>query len=97
MARRFYIVSYDVSDDKRRDQVYKALLGFGDRLQYSVFCCQLNPRERVQMNMRLNEEIHHEDDQIFVVDAGPVEGQHPEPQVNYIGKPWKPNPRSQVV
>ncbi|NLE66716.1 MAG: CRISPR-associated endonuclease Cas2 [Lentisphaerae bacterium] len=97
MSRRFYIVSYDVTDDKRRTRVYKALLGYGDRVQYSVFCCQLNPRERVQMETRLRDEIHHDDDQVLVVDAGPVRGAQPEPEVAYVGKTWKPQPRSLVV
>ena len=97
MARRFFLVSYDISDDKRRDRVYKSLLGFGDRVQYSVFCCQLNPRERVQMESALKERIHHEDDQVLVLEAGPVDGQNPQPLVDYIGRTWSPSPRVQVV
>ncbi len=97
MARHFFLVSYDISDDKRRTRVYKALLGFGDHVQYSVFCCQLNKRERVQMEVALKEHIHHETDQILVLEAGVVEGQNPKPLMDYIGRTWSPAPRVQVV
>ena len=32
-----YLVCYDVSDDKRRTNIAKILLAYGDRVQYSVF------------------------------------------------------------
>jgi len=35
----FIVVAYDVSDDKRRTQLHKALRRFGDRVQFSVFEC----------------------------------------------------------
>ncbi|GAH67947.1 unnamed protein product, partial [marine sediment metagenome] len=31
----FYIISYDIPDDKRRQEIAKILLNFGDRVQYS--------------------------------------------------------------
>ena len=40
--RNRYIVTYDICDDARRTAVYKALRGFGDHLQYSVFRCDLS-------------------------------------------------------
>lgn len=97
MARKFFIVSYDVTDDRRRNRIFKTMNDFGDRVQYSVFCCQLNPRERLQMESRLKEDIHQIGDQVMVVEAGKVEGQNPEPDVDYIGKAWKPEPRIQIV
>ena len=33
----FYIISYDIPNDKRRQKIAKILLNFGDRVQYSVF------------------------------------------------------------
>ena len=38
----FYLVSYDIPDDKRRVRIAKTLKDFGDRVQYSVFECNLN-------------------------------------------------------
>lgn len=97
MARKFFIVSYDVTDDRRRTRIFKTMADFGDRVQYSVFCCQLNPRERLQMENRLKEVLHQGDDQVMVVEAGKVEGQNPEPDVDYLGRGWKPEARSQIV
>jgi len=97
MARRFTIYSYDITDDKRRTRVFKTMLGFGDRVQFSVFCCQLNPRERLQVANKLKPLINQDEDQILIVDAGPVSGQNPEPEVDYLGKTWKPAPRVQIV
>jgi CRISPR-associated protein Cas2 len=37
MAREFYLVSYDIADDKRRLKVAHLLEGYGERVQYSVF------------------------------------------------------------
>ena len=33
----FYVISYDIPDDRRRNQLAKVLKGFGARVQYSVF------------------------------------------------------------
>ena len=39
----FTIISYDVVEDKRRTKVMKFLKGYGMRVQYSVFECDLTP------------------------------------------------------
>ena len=72
--RTRYIVTYDIADDDRRNQVYKALRGFGDHLQYSVFRCALSEAERVGMTAALHPLIDHAQDQILVIDLGPVDG-----------------------
>ncbi len=33
----FYVVAYDISDDRRRTKVAKILEDFGDRAQYTDF------------------------------------------------------------
>jgi len=37
MERKVYVVSYDVSDNKRRLKIMHLLEGYGERVQYSVF------------------------------------------------------------
>lgn len=37
----FLVVSYDISSDERRNKVARVLKNFGQRVQYSVFECQL--------------------------------------------------------
>lgn len=36
---------YDIPDDKRREKLRKTLLRFGTPVQYSVFECDLSPRQ----------------------------------------------------
>lgn len=44
------IVSYDISDDKKRTKFSKYLEKFGHRIQYSVF--EIDNSERILNNMR---------------------------------------------
>ena len=41
----FYLISYDIPDDRRRSQLAKVLKGYGNRVQYSVFEAHLNGRQ----------------------------------------------------
>lgn len=72
--RQCYIVSYDISNDKRLRNVYKLLRGYGDHVQLSMFRCELNNVEKIKMIGVLNEQINHRDDQILIIDLGPVPG-----------------------
>lgn len=38
----FTLISYDVVEDKRRTKIMKLLLGYGTRVQYSVFECDVS-------------------------------------------------------
>ena len=42
-----YLISYDISKTKLRNQLAKLLEGYGSRVQYSVFECELD-KERYQ-------------------------------------------------
>ncbi|MGE0129717.1 MAG: CRISPR-associated endonuclease Cas2 [Blastocatellales bacterium] len=69
-----YIVSYDISDDKRLRRVHRTMKGYGDPLQYSVFRCDLSASERVLMIEALSKIINHRDDQVMLIDIGPADG-----------------------
>lgn len=47
------VVSYDISDDKRRREVAKIMEGHGYRVQYSVFECDLTAKQLRQLQKRL--------------------------------------------
>ena len=72
--RNRYIVAYDVSDAKRLRQTHKKMNGFGEPLQYSVFSCDLSPKERVIMEETLTEIINLKEDRILIIDTGAAEG-----------------------
>ena len=94
MPSRF-IVSYDITDDRRRAQVYKAMRGFGDHLQYSVFRCDLSPRERVTLVATLHPLLDHDEDQVLIIDLGPVDGRAAD-CVDSIGRPYT-NPQRHAI
>lgn len=45
----FYVVSYDITDDRLRDRVSKALAALGTRVQKSVFELDLPPEQIAQV------------------------------------------------
>ena len=63
--RNTYLVTYDIRDDKRLRQVFKAMRDFGDHLQYSVFECQFTPTDLARCRHVLGELINHAEDQVL--------------------------------
>ncbi len=47
------IVTYDISDNKKRNNIVKILETFGERIQYSVFECILNKRKIITLKKSL--------------------------------------------
>ncbi len=83
-----YIVSYDISDPKRLRLVHKTMLGYGEPLQYSVFCCDLSPSNRIMLISDLAEIIDHREDQVLFIDIGPSGGRGGQ-VIEPIGRPMK--------
>lgn len=73
-SRHTYLVCYDITHARRLRQVFKICKDHGTHLQFSVFECDLNPRELVQMQRTLKEVIKHDEDQVLFVSLGPAEG-----------------------
>lgn len=71
--RHTFIVSYDISDAKRLRKVFRVCQDYGNHLQYSVFECDLNAAEKVELESRLKAVIHHDDDQVLFIALGPTE------------------------
>ena len=72
--RNRYLVTYDVSDDKRLRQMHRTLLGFGDPLQYSVFSCDLSSVERILLLEAIGKVMNQNDDRVMIADLGPSQG-----------------------
>jgi CRISPR-associated protein Cas2 len=94
--RRQVLVTYDIADDRRRTRVAKTMEAHGDRVQYSVFMCQLDRAELARLSGDLRCKIHHVDDQVLFVDLGPVESTVGV-DISCIGKPYSPPARVLVV
>lgn len=58
---KFYLVIYDISNDKRRYHVSRILEGFGKRIQMSAFECWLNEKQITNLREKLDKEINLSD------------------------------------
>jgi CRISPR-associated protein Cas2 len=70
MARRRYLVAYDIREPRRLRAVHGAMKGFGDPLQYSVFLCDLTGSERVVMRAEIRDIMNEREDSVAIVDLG---------------------------
>lgn len=61
-----YVVCYDIPDSKRRTGLRKNLLRFGNPKQFSVFECDLAPRELERMKKTIREIIQPEKDNVRI-------------------------------
>jgi CRISPR-associated protein Cas2 len=64
--RHWYLVSYDIRDQKRWRRAYRQFLGRGERIQYSLFRCRLNRTEMEALRWELETLLEEEDDLMFV-------------------------------
>jgi CRISPR-associated protein Cas2 len=60
----FVVVTYDISEDKRRTKIHSILKSYGEWMQYSVFECDLTKSQYAKLRSRLNKLIKPEEDSI---------------------------------
>ncbi len=63
---RLYLICFDVCEKKRLRQVAKILLNYGQRVQYSVFECHLNPSQLADLQRELQTKISPEEDRLDI-------------------------------
>lgn len=96
MNRRDFLVTYDISDDKRLRAVFKLMKGFGDHVQLSVFRCSLNKMEMAELVSKLSALIHHPVDQVLIISLGRLPERRP--RIRPLGRPYQPvSPASRVL
>jgi CRISPR-associated endoribonuclease Cas2 len=79
MARRRYLVAYDIRDDRRLRTVATCVEGYGYRIQYSVFLCDLSEMEVIEMRGQLEQLIKTTEDSVMIVDLG-----HPDDTSKFV-------------
>ncbi|MEZ6066500.1 MAG: CRISPR-associated endonuclease Cas2 [Planctomycetaceae bacterium] len=94
--RSTYLITYDICQPKRYRKVHQAMCGHGDRLQFSVFRCQLSEIELQQLKEKLWPLLNLSEDRIMVADLGPIEGRGGE-CLEFWGQPLSPAPRRGAV
>ena len=70
MARRRYLLAYDISDPSRLRLTHKAAKRFGYPLQYSLFVCDLDRTELTGLRWAIGGVINHAEDRVAIIDVG---------------------------
>jgi len=60
----FVLISYDIPDNKRRTKIAKILEDYGERVQFSVFECQISARHLQRLSKELAEVMNSDEDSI---------------------------------
>ncbi len=66
MAKRKYMICYDVADDKRRNRVVRELLKVGIRTQYSVFETEISEKQLEVIIDLIKKKIDKKEDSLIV-------------------------------
>jgi CRISPR-associated protein Cas2 len=77
MARRRYLMAYDIADPKRLRRICTLMEEHGERLQYSVFLCDLTVAERSELETRVTSVMHLTEDSVVQIDLGPTSAPAP--------------------
>ena len=81
----FYVISYDIPDNQRRNQLAKVLKGFGNRVQYSVFEAHLNKRQYEELKRSVTDVIDLSEDSVrYYALCGACEGRIEVPAVGEV-------------
>lgn len=88
----FYIIAYDIPDDKRRTKVHKILSGFGAWTQFSLFECWLTAKQLLILRQKLAKHLSAEKDRVrfyylcegCVAKVETVGGHKPEEEMLYL-------------
>lgn len=60
----FYVVAYDIPDDRRRTKIHKTLSGFGQWTQFSLFECHLTDKQYLQLRQKLDRHLKPDEDSL---------------------------------
>jgi len=94
MARRRYLIAYDIANARRLNRVCKLMEGYGERLQYSVFLCDLSGTEIAHWEASIRTVLDLSADSIVVIDLGLPENS----TVRCLGVPRRlPRPGPSIV
>jgi CRISPR-associated protein Cas2 len=58
------VITYDISEDKRRTKIHKVLKSYGQWMQFSVFECDLAETQYAKLRSRLSKLIKPDQDSI---------------------------------
>jgi CRISPR-associated protein Cas2 len=94
MARRRYLIAYDIRNPKRLRRVCTIMKDYGVRLQYSVFLCDLSEMELLRWRSQIHEAVDLQADSVIHVDLGRCEAAS---AIATIGVPRQLPPNGPIV
>lgn len=90
-----YIITYDIRNGRRWRKLFKAMHGYGQWLQLSVFQCRLDRMRLLQLEEEIRTIVNQREDHVLIVDLGPAE--QIRPKVRSIGMTFEPVERKAVI
>ncbi|MBN2373961.1 CRISPR-associated endonuclease Cas2 [bacterium] len=60
----FIVITYDITDNKRRNRLRKLLLGYGEPVQLSVFECGINGKDLKDLQWKIKKLIKNSEDSV---------------------------------
>jgi CRISPR-associated protein Cas2 len=70
MARRRYLIAYDIRNPQRLRRVCTIMKDYGVRLQYSVFLCDLSETELIRWRTQIHQTVDLSVDSVIHIDLG---------------------------
>ncbi|MEM3489016.1 MAG: CRISPR-associated endonuclease Cas2 [Nitrososphaerota archaeon] len=61
-----YLICYDVREEKRLRKTAKIMEGYGKRIQYSIFYCNISTRNLEKLRYELGKILEKEDDLLVI-------------------------------
>lgn len=92
--RRRYLIAYDIRKPGRLRRICKLMEANGERLQYSVFICDLTRTELIHLRAHSEEIMNLSEDSVAIVDLGEVG----EDRFTFVGRRTRlPTQGAQIV
>jgi len=82
-VRNLYLLSYDIHDEERLHNVFTIALGYGERIQLSVFLCELSAREYTMLIRELMDTIDCKKDSVLLINIGQDKSRS---RIKFLGK-----------
>lgn len=60
----YYIITYDIRDDRRRNKIFKLLKGYATPVQFSVFEGHVRREDIVMLQHQVRKLMHSRDDSV---------------------------------
>jgi CRISPR-associated protein Cas2 len=63
-GKNFYVIAYDITDNKRRNKVHDVLEGFGKWTQFSLFEVWVTKKQMLTLQQRLARHLNADEDSV---------------------------------